>query len=99
MPSPSRLDDPLYASVAWSRYWRLIRWMGALSLVCVVIALSIMHYLHGFVSIHIYIATAGAVFFALMLMAVLMGLVFLSSESGHDESINDPLSKDVLSDE
>ncbi len=99
MPGPSRLDDPLYASVAWSRYWRLMRWMGALSLACVLVALSIMHYLHGFVSIHIYIATAGAVFFALMLTAALMGLVFLSSASGHDESIDDQLSKDVLSDE
>ena len=99
MPSPSRLDDPLSASVAWNRYWRLMRWMAVLSLGCVVIALAIMHYLHGFVSIHMYIATAGAVFFALMLTAALMGLVFLSSGTGHDESIDDSVSKDALSDE
>ena len=39
----------------------------------------------GFVSIHFYIATGLGVAFAMMLMGALMGLVFLSSGSGHDE--------------
>ncbi|MEH6828804.1 hypothetical protein [Parasphingorhabdus sp.] len=99
MPQPSRLDDPLYASIAWARYWRLMRGMAMFTLVCVTVSLSILFYLHGWLSIHMYIATAGGVAFALMLMAALMGLVFLSSGSGHDESIDDPVSRSVYPDE
>jgi hypothetical protein len=99
LPQPSRLDDPLYASIAWARYWRLMRGMAMFTLVCVTVSLSILFYLHGWLSIHMYIATAGGVAFALMLMAALMGLVFLSSGSGHDESIDDPVSRSVYPDE
>jgi hypothetical protein len=45
---------------------------------------------NGMVSIHFFIATAGAIVGAIMLTAALMGLVFLSSGSGHDEAIDDP---------
>lgn len=99
MPQPSRLDDPLYASVAWARYWRLMRGMAMFTLLCITISLAILFYLHGFVSIHMYIAMAGGVALTLMLMAALMGLVFLSSGSGHDESIDDPVSQDISPDE
>lgn len=99
MPQPSRLDDPVFASVAWSRYWQLMRWMGMLTAICVAVTLGILFYLHGFVSIHMYIATAGGIAFALMLMAALMGLVFLSSGTGHDESIDDPTSREMNIDE
>ncbi len=99
LPQPSRLDDPLYASVAWARYWRLMRGMAKFTLLCIAVSLAILFYLHGFVSIHMYIAMAGGVALTLMLMAALMGLVFLSSESGHDESIDDPVSRTISPDE
>ncbi|NCN84589.1 MAG: hypothetical protein GW808_10245 [Sphingomonadales bacterium] len=99
MPQPSRLDDPLYASIAWARYWRLMRGMGKFTILCIVVAFAILFYMHGFASIHMYIATAAGVALSLMLMAALMGLVFLSSESGHDESIDDPVSKSIYPDE
>ena len=99
MPKRSRLDDPLYASVAWARYWRLMRGMAMFTLICITLSLGILFYMHGFVSIHMYLATAAGVAFALMLMAGLMGLVFLSSGSGHDESIDDPISRDISPDE
>jgi hypothetical protein len=99
LPQPSRLDDPIYASMAWARYWRLMRGMGIFTLACIIVSLAILFYLHGLVSIHMYIATAAGVAFALMLMAALMGLVFLSSGSGHDESIDDPVSRKLYPDE
>lgn len=40
------------------------------------------------------IATAAGVGLSVMLGAALMGLVFLSSGSGHDESIEDPFEND-----
>ena len=45
----------------------------------------------GFVSIHLYIGSALGIGFTMMLGAALMGLVFLSSGTGHDEAIDDPL--------
>ncbi|SIO21379.1 hypothetical protein SAMN02745824_3382 [Parasphingorhabdus marina DSM 22363] len=99
MPGPSQLDDPLNASIAWSRYWRLMRWMSLLTLLCVIVALGILFYLHGLVSIHMYIAAAGGVAFALLLTSALMGLVFMSSGTGHDECIDDPVSSSLTPDE
>jgi hypothetical protein len=90
MTRPSPLDDPKYAEFAWGRYWWLMRWMLGFSLVVTVAALSIFWWQNGMVSIHFFIATAGAVIASIMLMAALMGLVFLSSGTGHDEAIDDP---------
>jgi uncharacterized integral membrane protein len=96
MTQPSRLDDPDYASFAWKRYRRLMRWMFAVT-VCVALLIMGTLYINndGNVSIHFYIATAAAVIGAMMLTAALMGLVFLSSGTGHDESIDDPFENEV----
>ena len=42
----------------------------------------------GMVSLHVFIATALGVGFTVLLMSALMGLVFLSSGTGHDESVS-----------
>ena len=41
------------------------------------------------VSVHFFIATGLGIAFAMLLMSALMGLVFLSSGTGHDESVSD----------
>lgn len=87
---PSRLDDPDYAHFAWSRYKRLMRWMVLASFTAVTLGLGGLYLIIGSIPIHMAIATAGGVFFAVLLAAALMGLVFLSSGSGHDETIEDP---------
>ncbi len=89
MTRRSRLDDPEYSRFAWSRYWRLIRWMFAFTLLVTAAALAAFWWKNGMVSIHFFIATGAAIIVSLMLTAALMGLVFLSSGSGHDESIED----------
>jgi len=91
MPRRSNLDDPDYARFAWARYWRLMRWMAAVTLTSVIIALGILFWIHGLVSIHLYIAAALGIGVSMLLTAALMGLVFLSSGTGHDEAIEDPL--------
>jgi hypothetical protein len=95
MTKPSRLDDPEYSAFAWDRYWRLMRGMFAFTLLITAFALTAFWWTNGFLSIHFYIATAGAIIFSMMLMAGLMGLVFLSSGSGHDESVEDPFEEDA----
>ena len=82
--APSPLDDPARAGFAWQRYKRMMRRMGAGTLVVVVLALAYVYHELGLVSIHLYIATALGVGFAALLTAGLMGLVFLSNGTGHD---------------
>jgi hypothetical protein len=92
---PSPLDDPANASFAWARYFRLMRWMGLLT-ACVMAACAV--YLSdtvGDVPIHFYIATLLGIGFAMMLMAGLMGLVFLSSGTGHDEAVDNTLNDHI----
>lgn len=94
MTQHSRLDDPDYARFAWARYWRLMRWMGVLTLVVTAGVLFVFYTRYGLISIHLYLATAFGVIFTVLLAAALMGLVFLSSGTGHDESIDDPFKEE-----
>ena len=87
----SPLDDPQYAAFAWARYKRLMRWMACVTLTTVALAVFVLYRLNGPISIHFYIATALGIGFAMLLMSALMGLVFLSAGTGHDEAIVDPL--------
>lgn len=91
MSRPSPLDDPANARNAWARYRRLMRWMALLSLATAIIGIVGLRLAVGeTVTIHMMIATAAGMGGAVMLTAALMGLVFLSSGTGHDESIDDP---------
>ena len=94
MTRSSPLDDPEYARFAWARYRRLMRWMLVFTLFVTAAALTSFWWFNGMVSIHFFIATAGAIIASMMLMAALMGLVFLSSGTGHDEAIDDPFPED-----
>lgn len=89
MPNKSPLDDPEKAAFAWDRYRRLMRFMFLLTTGTVIVAIAILYKFNGMVSVHFYIATALGIGFAMLLMSALMGLVFLSSGTDHDESIED----------
>ncbi len=90
----SNLDDPDYAGHAWGRYWRLMRWMAVFTLSVIVAVLGYIYLSGDDMPIHFYIATGLGVLFATMLAAALMGLVFLSSGTGHDEAIDDRIDMD-----
>lgn len=92
MTRKSPLDDPTNAAFAWARYRRIMRFMLLLTVGVVAIALALL-YKQGSeeVSIHYYIAAALGIGFTMLLTSALMGLVFLSSGTGHDEAIEDPL--------
>ncbi|MCJ8158345.1 hypothetical protein [Sphingomonas sp. LaA6.9] len=87
------LSDPEYARFAWRRYRRLMGWMTLASLAAVGGALLFLRWSYGPLSIHMTIATALGVGLSVLLGTALMGLVFLSSGTGHDERIQD-FSKD-----
>ena len=87
----SPLDDPERAAFAWARYRRLMRWMMLVTITMVLGSMYRLYRSNGLVSVHFYIATALGIGFAMLLMSALMGLVFLSSATGHDDAIIDPL--------
>lgn len=94
MTKPSRLDDPIVADFAWARYRRLMWWMAGAASLATVVALAILYLRNPDASIHLFIAAAGGVFVTVLLGAALMGLVFLSAGTGHDEAIEDRLEEE-----
>jgi hypothetical protein len=90
----SPLDDPMNAAHAWARFLRIMRWMMTVTVALVIVAIILLYRSNGMVSIHFYIATALGIGFTMLLASALMGLIFLSSGTGHDESIVDPLEDD-----
>lgn len=87
----SPLDDPAVAAFAWARFRRLMWLMLSVTIAMVVGACVLLYRENGFVSVHFYIATALGIGFMMLLMSALMGLVFLSHGTGHDDAIIDPL--------
>ena len=91
MVSKSPLDDPESAAFAWARYRRIMRFMFLLTVGLVSIAMALLYKFGGEVSVHFYIATALGAGFVMLLTGALMGLVFLSSGTGHDEAVDNNL--------
>ena len=89
MPPESPLDDPEKAAFAWARYKRLMIFMAVVTLATVIGALALLSQLIESASIHFYIATGLGIAGSMLLMSALMGLVFLSNGTGHDETISD----------
>ncbi len=82
---PRRKQDYERAAAAWARYKSMMKWMA---LAAVVTALLSIVYLKSFgdpVPIHMVIATLAGVGLTVLVGTGLMGLVFLSNRSGHDE--------------
>lgn len=91
MTRPSQLDDPIVAAHAWGRYRRLMWGMALAAGVTTTVALTILYLRNPGASIHLFIATASGIFASVLLGAALMGLVFLSAGTGHDDAIEDRL--------
>lgn len=89
------LDDPEYAAFAWSRFRRILGWMALVSLVTALFAEGALYWSLGELNFVTASATFLGVFLTMMLTAALMGLMFLSSGSGHDERIEDRLRDEI----
>ena len=80
--------DYARAAAAWKRYWTIMRWMALLSVVTVLLSLIYLKSSDGPVSIHMVIATAAGVGLTMLVGTGLMGLLFVSNRSGHDDEAN-----------
>lgn len=91
MANKSPLDNPENAAHAWARYRRIMKLLLAVTVATVVVALVLLFAFNGMVSVHFYIAVALGISFTMLLGGGLMGLVFLSNGTGHDESVDNRL--------
>lgn len=87
MTRKSPLDDRTTAAFAWKRWRRMMALMGAVTLVTLAAVFTWFATGDEPVSIHFYIATALGIGAMMLLTGALMGLVFLSNGTGHDDTI------------
>ena len=71
------------------RFWRIFRLLVVLSIIVAAIAVLLVTRGEGEIHASLIIATALGVGLTVLLGTVLMTLVFLSNESGHDEAAAD----------
>jgi len=91
MPKPrNRLSDPAQAVRAWARYRWLMRWVIAAAATSVAAALYYLKMAGAPMTAAVLIATTAGVALTVLLAGALMGLIFLSSGTGHDEDITRP---------
>lgn len=96
MVERSPLDDPANAAHAWRRFRWLMKVIVAVTALAVAGAMVAIYRENGFASWHLYLATALGVGLTMLLTGALMGLVFLSSGTGHDDSVQDAGAREWL---
>lgn len=85
----SSLSDPEQARHAWRRYRRLMAWISLAAILAVAAALASLKLTLGALSWPIIIATTAGIGLSVLLAGALMGLIFLSSGTGHDQDVAD----------
>ena len=99
MTEQSGLDDRYHAQFAWARF-RTIMWaMAATSLAVGLGVAGLLWWLRGPLPWLFVGMTVGGVWATIMMAALLMGLMFLSSGTGHDHQVEDRTSAEALGDE
>ena len=83
-PTPPSREQ---TALAWARYKALMSWMALASIVAVLLALAYLYFSGLHMRVHMIIATAAGVGLSVLLGTGLMGLVYFSSHSGHDEHV------------
>lgn len=89
MPPAPGLSDPDYAAFAWARFRRILWGMAAFSAVFCAAAILVLQHVYGPLGWIGMFAVIGGGGGSIMAAALLMGLVFLSSGTGHDETVDD----------
>jgi ABC-type Fe3+-siderophore transport system permease subunit len=83
-PIPASLERTAHAR---KRYKALMSWMGLAAVVAALLAVGYLYATGTELRIHMVIATLAGVSLSVLLGTGLMGLVYFSSHSGHDDSI------------
>jgi uncharacterized protein (DUF2062 family) len=82
-PIPPKPDE---SALAWSRYKSMMKWMALAAAIASALAVAYLKATSDAMPWQMVLATIGGVFLSVLLGTALMGLVFLSDRSGHDEA-------------
>jgi len=82
----ARLEQVQRAARAWQRYKKMMKWMLLAAVLTVAAALAWLKSMGEPMPIHMIIATVAGVGLSVLVGTGLMGLVFLSNNSGHDDA-------------
>jgi hypothetical protein len=85
---PHGLDDPEYAAFAWDRFRAIMAWMTLAAAIAVAGVIVVLARVYGPLHLVTMLGVIGGVGGSVMLSGLLMGLLFLSSGSGHDEDVD-----------
>jgi uncharacterized protein (DUF2062 family) len=85
-PETKRLQEVQRAARAWARYKQMMKWMILAAVIAVAAALGWLKAMGEEMPIHMVIATIAGVGLSVLVGTGLMGLVFLSNSSGHDDA-------------
>jgi hypothetical protein len=80
-----RMRDYERVAIAWARYKKMMRWMVAVAVVTVMVALFALWSMGDPMPIHMIVATIAGVGLTVLVGTGLMGLVFFSNRSGVDD--------------
>jgi uncharacterized membrane protein len=97
-PGPG-LTDRHHASHAWKRFRRILWAMAAAAMAISLAVVAFLWWSSGPLPWVFIGLTIFGVWATIMMAAALMGLMFLSSGTGHDHQVEDRISKEVLDEE
>ncbi|MBB5987699.1 hypothetical protein [Sphingobium lignivorans] len=90
------LDDHRQAQFAWARFRRIMWWMAAFGLAVGLVVAGLLWVFRGPLPLLFLGMTIAGVWSTIMMAALLMGLMFLSSGTGHDDQVDDRISPEIL---
>ncbi|HYI39654.1 MAG TPA: hypothetical protein VE053_04965 [Allosphingosinicella sp.] len=82
-PIPPRPDA---SALAWTRYKNMMKWMALASALAAAVAVAWLKATSDAMPWQMVLATIAGVGLSVLLGTALMGLIFLSDRSGHDEA-------------
>jgi hypothetical protein len=85
-PAPDSSESAAHTA-AWAPFWRLLRIVALCALLAVLVALGALLATGAPARWELWLAVAGGVGGTVLLSGALMGLVFVSNRSGHDDSV------------
>ena len=86
-PIPRRPAETCRVASEWQRYRAMMKWMVLAAAIAVGLSLFYLSWFEE-LRLHMVIATIAGVGLTVLVGTGLMGLVFLSSRSGHDDEAN-----------
>jgi uncharacterized protein (DUF2062 family) len=77
---------PEASALAWARYKHMMKWMALASAIAAALAVAYLKATSDAMPWQMVLATVAGVGLSVLLGTALMGLVFLSDRTGHDEA-------------